>query len=61
VVALSSSSSSVASVPATVTVPSGATSASFVVSTKRVNRTKTTTITASYNSSSVSTILTVTR
>jgi len=61
IVALSSSSSSVASVPATVTVPGGATSASFVVSTKPVKRTKTTTITASYNSSSVSTTLTVTR
>jgi uncharacterized repeat protein (TIGR03803 family) len=61
IVALSSSSSLVASVPATVKVPGGATSASFVVSTKRVNRTKTATITASYNSSSVSTTLTVTR
>jgi uncharacterized repeat protein (TIGR03803 family) len=60
VVALSSSSS-VASVPATVTVPGGATSASFVVSTTPVKRTKTTTITASYNSSSVSTTLIVTR
>jgi uncharacterized repeat protein (TIGR03803 family) len=61
VVALSSSSASVASVPAAVTVPGGATSASFVVSTKPVKRTKTTTITASYNSSSVSATLTVTR
>jgi uncharacterized repeat protein (TIGR03803 family) len=61
VVALSSSSSSVASVPATVTVPGGATSASFVVSTKPVKRTRTTTITASYESSSVSATLTVTR
>jgi hypothetical protein len=61
VIALSSSSSSVASVPATVRVPGGATSASFVVSTKPVKRTKTTTITASYNGSSVSTTLTVTR
>ncbi len=61
IVALASSNSSVASVPATVTVPGGATSASFIVSTKRVNRTKTATITASYNSSSVSTTLTVTR
>jgi uncharacterized repeat protein (TIGR03803 family) len=61
VVALSSGSSSVASVPTTVTVPDGATFASFVVSTKPVKRTKTTTITASYNSSSVSTTLTVTR
>ena len=61
VVALSSSSSSVASVPAAVTVPGGATSASFVVSTNPIKRTKTTTITASYNSSSVSATLTVTR
>jgi uncharacterized repeat protein (TIGR03803 family) len=61
VVALSSSNSSVASVPPIVTVPGGATSASFVVSTKPVKRTKTTTITASYNGSSVSATLTVTR
>jgi uncharacterized repeat protein (TIGR03803 family) len=61
VVALSSSSSSLASVPATVTVPAGATSASFVVSTQPVKRTKTTTITASYNGSSVSATLAVTR
>jgi uncharacterized repeat protein (TIGR03803 family) len=61
IVALSSSSPTVASVPATVTVPGGATSASFVVSTKPTKRTKTTTITASHNSSSVSTTLTVTR
>jgi hypothetical protein len=61
VVALSSNSSSVASVPATVTVPAGLTSASFVLSTQRVKRTKTATITASYNSGSVSTTLTVTR
>jgi uncharacterized repeat protein (TIGR03803 family) len=61
IVALSSSRSSVASVPATVTVPRGATNASFVVSTKPVKRTRKTTITASYNSSSVSTTLTVTR
>jgi hypothetical protein len=44
-----------------VTVPSGATSASFVVSTKPTKRTKTATITASYNSISISTTLTVTR
>jgi hypothetical protein len=55
------SSSAIASVPATVTVPGGVTSASFVVSTNSVKRAKTTTITASYNSSSVSTTLTVTR
>jgi uncharacterized repeat protein (TIGR03803 family) len=58
-----SSGSSVASVPPTVTVSGGATSASFVVSTNSVKRTKTTitTIRASYNGSSVSTTLTVTR
>jgi uncharacterized repeat protein (TIGR03803 family) len=61
IVALSSSSSSVASVLATVTVPGGATSALFVVSTKPVKRTRTTAITASYNGSSVSATLTVTR
>jgi uncharacterized repeat protein (TIGR03803 family) len=60
VVALSSNLS-VASVPATVTVPAEATSASFAVSTRRVRRTRTATITASYNSSSVSATLTVTR
>jgi uncharacterized repeat protein (TIGR03803 family) len=56
-----SSSSSVASVPATVTVPGGVTSVSFVVSTNSVKRTKTTTITASYNGSAVSATLTATR
>jgi uncharacterized repeat protein (TIGR03803 family) len=61
VVALSSSSSSVASVPATVTAAGGATSASFVISTTAVKRTKTATITASYNGSSLSSTLTVTR
>jgi uncharacterized repeat protein (TIGR03803 family) len=61
IVGLSSSNASVASVPAAVTVPGGATSASFVVSTNPVKRTKTTTITASYSGSSVSTTLTVTR
>ena len=60
VVALTSGSS-VASVPATLKVPAGATSASFAVSTKRVARTKTVTIRASYNGGSVSAVLTVTR
>ena len=47
IVALSSGNSTVASVPATVTVAGGATSASFVVSTKPIKqRTKTATITA---------------
>ena len=61
IVTLSSSNPSVASVPATVTVPAGATSASFPVSTKPVKRTKTVTIKASYNGGSVSANLTVTR
>jgi uncharacterized repeat protein (TIGR03803 family) len=61
VVALSSSNSSVASIPATVTVPGNGTSTSFVVSTKQVKQKKTVTIRASYNDSSVSATLTVTR
>jgi uncharacterized repeat protein (TIGR03803 family) len=61
VVALSSSAPDVASVPATMTVPAGAWTASFTVSTKRVKKTKTVDITASYNGSSVSAKLTVTR
>jgi uncharacterized repeat protein (TIGR03803 family) len=61
VVAVSSSNSSVASAPTTVTVPGGATSTSFVVSTKLVKQKRTATIRASYNGSSVSATLTVTR
>jgi uncharacterized repeat protein (TIGR03803 family) len=61
VVALASGDSSVVSVPATVTVLAGERSASFTVSTKRVKRTKTVTITASYNGGSVSAALTVNR
>lgn len=61
VVMLSSSNTSIVSVPPTVTIPGGASSASFAVSTKRVKRTKTATIRASYNGSSVSATLTVTR
>jgi uncharacterized repeat protein (TIGR03803 family) len=60
VVTLSSSNPSVVSVPATVTVPAGATSASFDVSTKRVKRTQTVSIEASYNGGSVSATLTIT-
>jgi len=56
-----SSSSSAASVPATVTVPAGATSGSFAVATMRVKRTTTVKITASYNGGSVSAKLTVIR
>jgi uncharacterized repeat protein (TIGR03803 family) len=61
VVTLSTGSPAVVSVPATMTVPSGAWTASFAVSTKRVKQTKTVTIKASYNGSSVSAKLTVTR
>jgi uncharacterized repeat protein (TIGR03803 family) len=60
VVTLSSTNSSV-SVPAAVTVSAGATSASFAASTRRVKRTKTATIKASYNTNSVSTRVIVTR
>jgi hypothetical protein len=60
-VTLSSSSSAVVSVPATVTVPAGAWAASFAASTTRVKRTKTVTIQATYNGGSVSAKLTVTR
>jgi hypothetical protein len=41
-------------------VPAGATSASFDVSTKRVKRTQTVSIEASYNGGSVSATLTIT-
>jgi uncharacterized repeat protein (TIGR03803 family) len=56
-----SGGSSVVSVPATMTVPAGAWRASFAVSTVPVKRTRTVTITASYNGGSVSAKLTVTR
>jgi uncharacterized repeat protein (TIGR03803 family) len=61
IVVLSSSNSSVVSVPATVTVVAGASSASIAASTRPVKRTKTVTITASYNGGSVSATLTVNR
>jgi hypothetical protein len=63
VVALSAGNSSIVSVPATVTIPAGATSGSFVVATKSVKRarTATVTVTASYSGGSVSATLTVTR
>jgi hypothetical protein len=61
VITLSSSSAAVVLVPATVTVPAGARTASFAVSTTRVKTTRTVTIKASYNSSAVSAKLTVTR
>jgi uncharacterized repeat protein (TIGR03803 family) len=56
-----SGGSPIASVPATMTVPAGAWRASFAVSTTPVKKARTMTITASYNGSSISTRLTVTR
>jgi uncharacterized repeat protein (TIGR03803 family) len=61
VITLSSGSAAAASVPATVTVPAGAWTASFSVSTTRVKKTIAVTIAASYNGGSVSAKLTVTR
>jgi uncharacterized repeat protein (TIGR03803 family) len=58
---LSSGNSSIVSVPATVIVPAGASSASFPASTKRVKRATAVTIKAAYNGMSVSATLTVTR
>jgi hypothetical protein len=59
VVSLSSSDTSAAQVPTSVTVASGATSANFTVTTSSVSSQTTVTITASYNSSSQSATLTV--
>jgi len=56
-----SSDSNLASVPATVTVPAGATRADFTVTTRQTKRTRVATITAAYNGSHVTTTLTVTR
>jgi uncharacterized protein (TIGR03437 family) len=58
VVALSSNSSA-ASVPATVTVPAGATSATFTVSTSTVGSNQAATITATYGGSSAQAMLAV--
>src|SRR2546426_1680769 len=58
-VALSSSNPSVASVPASVTVPAGATSVTFTVNTSIVVFSQSVTITASYNGSSRSATLIV--
>jgi uncharacterized repeat protein (TIGR03803 family) len=55
-----SSDSSYASVPGTVTVPAGATRATFVVTTRRTQRTRYATIAATYNGSRVTTWLAVT-
>ena len=55
------SSDSVASVPSAVTIPTGASSAGFAISTATVRKAKVATITARYNGGSVSASLTVTR
>jgi hypothetical protein len=59
VVSLSSSNPSVASVPASVTVPAGATSATFTVNTSVVVVSTTVTISASYNGTTQTATLTV--
>ncbi len=59
VVSLSSSNASVASVPASVTVPAGATSASFTVNTSIVVVSTSVTISGSYNGTTQSASLTV--
>ncbi|HYL13636.1 MAG TPA: S8 family serine peptidase [Terriglobales bacterium] len=59
VVSLSSSNTTVATVPASVTIPAGATSATFTVSTSVVTSAATSTISASYNGVTPTDILTV--
>jgi uncharacterized repeat protein (TIGR03803 family) len=61
VITLWSSDPSAVSVPSSVTVPAGANSASFTISTKRVKKAKAATVKASYNGDEVSATLTVTR
>ena len=60
-VLLSSSKTSVARVPATVVVPAGATSATFTVTTSKVSRNTTVTLSAKANGAIASTVLTVQR
>src|SRR3989475_5155908 len=60
VVSLSSNNPGVASVPASVTVPGNATSATFTVSTSPVSTTTSVTISGSYNGTTLSASLTVT-
>lgn len=60
VLTLSSSNSSVASVPASVRIPAGSTSATFTVQTSRVRTSTVVTIRASANNASISDQLTVT-
>ena len=61
VINLISSNANVVTVPASIIVPAGATSASFGVTTGRVTRLTSVVITATYNNTSVSTTLQVTR
>jgi hypothetical protein len=56
-----SSSSSAAPVPASITIPAGSTSATFVITTSRVTRNTTATVTARLGSSATSTTIAVTR
>jgi hypothetical protein len=56
-----SSDSTLAGVPATVTVPAGSTAASFVVTTKPTKRARVATIGAAYNGSRATATLTITR
>jgi hypothetical protein len=59
VVALNSLFPSIAQIPSSVTIPQGQTSITFTVQTNRVSRTLATTVTATYDGQSVSTLLTV--
>jgi hypothetical protein len=61
VINLVSSNTNVATVPASIIVPAGATSASFSVTTSPVSRPTSVVITAEYNNTSLSAILRVTR
>jgi uncharacterized repeat protein (TIGR01451 family) len=61
VISLISSNPSIAIVPAGITVPAGATSASFSVTTRRVSRPTSVVISAEYNNTSVSATLNLTR
>jgi len=55
------SSSNLASVPGTVTVPAGMTRATFTVTTRKTKRTQTATLSASYNGSQATATLAITR
>lgn len=61
VITLSSSNPSIATVPASITVPAGAASASFTILTVRVSGSTSVVISAQYNNTTLSTPLTVTR